>query len=270
MMMGTAPAKPVPAPAASGIGNLRKPSMQQSLRTLLDAGVEIHSVVDVGVLSVTAPLLEVFPDRKHYLFEPIESYLPRIRKNYEHIDHDLLNIALSDTDGELFLASTSLTGDGNITHSHIVEHEVTRADIPSLVSCKKIRRARLDSIVAESAIEGPLLIKIDVDGHELAVLAGAEETLKLTSVVVIEAPVNRQGTSKFFDRANFLLDHGFVLMDIVDLSYYDGILWQVDLVFVREEVAHRIDRLRPFEREGFEFEGGKWFALNEDKFKRFE
>ena len=185
--------------------------MQQSLRALLDAGVEINAVIDVGVLSVTVPLLEVFPDRKHYLFEPIESYLPRIRKNYEKIEHDLLNIALSDEDGELFLASTSITGDGNITHSHIVETEVTQADIPSLVSCKKIRRARLDTVVAENGIKGPLLIKIDVDGHELAVLKGAVETLKLANAVVIEAPLNRQGVSKFFERANFLLarPHGY-------------------------------------------------------------
>jgi hypothetical protein len=153
-----------------------------------------------------------------------------------------------------------------ISHSQIVEKELTKKEMPSLVSCKKIRRAKLDSIMRETPFQAPYLLKIEVDGHEISVLRGADKVLDNTSIVVIEAPLDRALLPKFFERANHLLAKGFRLMDIVDLSYYNGILWQADLIFVKEDFVKKIDRLKPFQAKSFNFEGSKWFALNNNKF----
>jgi hypothetical protein len=46
----------------------RRPTMVDALTTLIKLGVPVKSVLDVGVLSGTAPLMQVFPNLKHYLF----------------------------------------------------------------------------------------------------------------------------------------------------------------------------------------------------------
>ena len=86
----------------------------------------------------------------------------------------------------------------------------------------------------------------------LPILEGATETLKKTSVVVVEAPLQRSSLPHVMSRASFLLERGFFLVDIVDLAYYRGLLSQVDLIFVRSDVVHDIDALRPWETTTFD------------------
>lgn len=240
----------------------RVPTMQDSLKALRDVGVDVTSILDVGILTATAPLIEAYPDVPHHLFEPVDLHFSQIEKNYANIDSKIHHVALSDTDGDIYLACKSIHNDGHITHSQVVDEPVTAADIPGLISCRKIRRARLDTIAKQENIEQGCLIKIDVDGHEMSVLRGAEKTLQLASVVVIEAPFDRVDMPHFFERSNFLMNIGFHLMDIVDLAYYDGILWQADVVFVKKELVNGLDRLRPFEADGFTFSKEKWYPLS--------
>lgn len=245
----------------------RIPTMQNSLEALLDAGVEVSCVLDVGMLTGTGPLIRTFPNVPHHLFEPVDLHFQQLEKNYKNIDSKLHHVALSDSDGEIYLACRAIHGDGRITHSEVVEKPVTTEDIPDLVSCKPIRRACLDTILEGEDIRGGLLLKIDVDGHEMSVLRGADKTLELASIVVIEAPINRVELPHFFERSNYLMSKGFCLMDIVDLAYYDGVLWQVDLVFVKKEIVNKADRLRPFEASAFSFEKEKWYPSGDRLYK---
>ena len=239
----------------------RKPTMASALATLLHHGVTVGAVLDVGVLTGTKPLIEVFPKLKHYLFEPVNLHLQKIEKNYRKIDYVLQNVAVSDVDGIAYLACRSIRRDGKISHADVVEKPVTASEVKGLVSCDEIPQARLDTLVDRESPTTPYLLKIDVDGQELKVLSGAQATLLNTSIVVIEAPLNRVMTPQFFARSKVLMDSGFFLMDIVDMAYYDGVLWQVDLIFVREDVVKGIPALQPFQHPDFEFEADKWNPL---------
>jgi len=241
----------------------RVPTMQNSLRALLYHGVPVKSVIDIGVLTGTQPLMEVFPDIKHHLFEPVDTHFETISSNYRKLSHELHHVALSDKDGSAYLACRSIYHDDKVTHSEVVSKKVSTEDVPGLISCKEIRLAKLDSILGETDAQEPYLIKIDVDGHEMKVLKGTVDTLKKSSIIVIEAPLNKASLPHFFERSNFLLDHGFHLLDIVDLAYYDGTLWQVDLVFVRKDIVDDIDRLRPFEAASFSFDDHRWSPLSD-------
>ena len=94
-------------------------------------------------------------------------------------------------------------------------------------------------------------------------MKGAKETLQAASVIVIEAPINRSELPHFFERSLYLMNAGFFLTDIVDLAYYHGVLWQVDLVFVRKDIVERIERLRPFEASSFSFQKDYWYPLSD-------
>lgn len=232
--------------------------MSSSLQQLVRHGVEVNAVLDIGVLNGTAPLQQVFPDRKHYLFEPVEFHFDTIRRNYANFDHELFHVALSDGDGESYLVGLSVDGGDEITHSQVCAEPMSSEDNPRVLSCQKIRRAKLDTLLADRAIEQPHLFKIDVDGHELPILRGAVDTLRGASIVVIEATIEKQPIPKLFERFQFLVQQGFVLIDLVDMAWYDGILWQVDMIFVRQEIAESINALRPFEAPEFQFDRSLW------------
>lgn len=245
------------------ITKTRRPLMKQTLNILRESGIQINTVLDVGIYKETRPLMDVFPDVEHHLFEPVDMHFDEISANYKEISHVLHHVALSNQDGSAYLACKSINNTGEVTHSDVLSEKPKNEE--DYFQVKEIRRAKLDSIIQAATAKPPYLLKIDVDGHELGVLEGAEEVLKDTSIVIVEAPLQKSEASAFFIRSEFLLEHGFYLVDIVDMAYYDGVLWQVDLVFVKKDVLMKIDRLRPFESENFKFNKRNWRLLSDIK-----
>lgn len=247
--------------------NKRIPTMKNALTMLLEKGVPVDVVLDVGILTGTQPLIETFKNIPHHLFEPVELHFPKIRKNYKNIDHTIHHVALSDEEGIAYLPCWAIHNDGVITHSEVSETFVTSKEMPNLVTCNSVRKTSLDNIFKGLPSCKNALLKLDVDGHELSILNGAIKTLETVSVVVIEAPLNKVVSSHFFERSEFLRSQGFYLVDIVDFCYYDGVLWQVDLIFVKCEIIESIESLRPFESENFQFESSKWNPLSDPTYK---
>ena len=79
------------------------------------------------------------------------------------------------------------------------------------------------------SVAGPILLKIDVDGQEMACLRGCLGLYDRVSAVVIESTIDR-----ICDTIAFLEQNAFRLFDIVDICYCGPQLHQVDLVFVRK------------------------------------
>lgn len=228
----------------------RFPSKRSGLRALRRLGVEFGCVVDVGVQSSTEELVEVFPDLTHYLFEPVPQYLPGIRKRYQGIKHELFHAAVSDRDGVGHLQLQSADGSGNITHSKLQPGEDSKTIEVPLV--------RLSTAIAQNAFPSPILLKIDVDGHELPIIRGLKGAEEHVGCVVVEAPLKA-----LFDRMGALQALGFVPWDINDLCYYKGCLWQVDMIFLSPELASRPE-LRPMETGGkLDWNAWRVFSRNE-------
>jgi hypothetical protein len=102
---------------------------------------------------------------------------------------------------------------------------------------------RIDDILREQQLDGPYLIKIDVQGAELDVLDGAQETLLEAEVVVLEVSLFEfmQGAPQLFDVISYMKNRGFVAYDII-LGWnrpLDNALGQVDIAFVKDEGMFR-------------------------------
>ena len=223
-----------------------RPVMQPRLEALLAAGVPVSAVLDVGVLSGTDFLLACFPAMPHVLFEPVEAHLPAIRQRYAALRHVLVQVALSDEDGQAWQIGTSVDGSGKVTHSELSDVPVRVGERPEVVECKPVRKARLDTVMAEISHTGPYLLKVDVDGQELQILSGARETLRTVSILIIEAP-----TGTIRARTEFAESCQFRLIDIVDPCSYHGILSQVDLIFINEEWFAKCPDLSPWQSKSF-------------------
>lgn len=227
----------------------RFPAKQNSLSNLRKSGLDVKTILDIGVQHGTPQLQEVFPDLKHFLFEPVEEYYGFIHKSYKDYDYELVRAAISETDGENLLNITKM-GSDTVTHSSLegsVGGNVTESRI--------IKTMTLDTFLSNRDCPKPYLLKLDVDGHELPILRGAEETLKNTSCIVIESPL-----CYLSERVTHLESKGFHLWDIVDLCYYRNNLHQVDLIFLNNE-----EKLKsPFSPwQNFEFDWSQWKELSQ-------
>jgi FkbM family methyltransferase len=224
---------------------MRGPVKNQALRVLINRGISIGTVLDVGVLNGTPELKAHFPDALHVLFEPVAEFLPAIERFYAGVRHEIANVAVSDSTGETMLALTSVVDNpGQIfSHSHVAAREVEGK------AHRMVPTTTLDDFIkARDDLPGPFFLKIDIDGHELAAVAGAAETLKKCAVVMIEAQV-----AELPQRIAAIASQGFRLFDLAEPCYYDNALWQCDAILVREDV-HR----RHFAELGADFEQSKY------------
>jgi hypothetical protein len=97
----------------------------------------------------------------------------------------------------------------------------------------------VDDEVAARRLPGPFLLKFDVHGFELPILRGAKDTLKNTSLLIMEcynfeiAP----DCLLFHDMCKHLFDLGFRVADISEPLWrpHDKMLWQMDIFFVRSD-----------------------------------
>jgi FkbM family methyltransferase len=226
----------------------RLPKKENALRSLRKNGLDVGTILDVGVQHETLELKNTFPELKHFLFEPVEEYYEFIQSNYENLDHELVRGALSDKEGEDVLSITKMGAD-TITHSSL-----DGAFGGEVAERRVIKTITLDSFLQDRNCPKPYLLKLDVDGHELPILRGAQETLKSTSCVVIEAPL-----CYLSERVSYLESKGFHLWDIVDLCYYYGNLHQVDLIFLSAQEKQKA----PFSPwQNFDFDWEQWKELS--------
>ena len=226
----------------------RRLTKWDSLLTLIDAGVEVGSVIDVGVQRDSPELRGLFPDIPHLLFEPVAEYSQEIHKNYSGLTYTLETKAVSDRNGELFLRDVRSDADGTVSH-------VSPADYyePGL---RSVERVTLDDYLRASTLPRPYLVKIDVDGHETQIMSRAKDTLRNASCLIVESTL-----PNMIDRCLIAARSGMVLWDIVDITYYQGSFYQADFVFVSETCIDFPRSIDPTTRMALEtFDPAAWYA----------
>jgi FkbM family methyltransferase len=78
----------------------------------------------------------------------------------------------------------------------------------------EVPQRTIDSLVTETLLPGPYLVKLDLQGGEADALRGAKRTLRNTEVVLIEVQLED------FRAIHEVLDaSGFLLFDLSDLNY---------------------------------------------------
>ena len=202
----------------------RGPIKKQSLDLLRRRGVPIRTILDVGVLHGTPELIKAFPDIPHILFEPVAEFADAIASAYANITHTLVSAAVSERSGETALATTSILSGLDISHSYMTDESIQHAK-------RVVPMVSLDEYLSRHPADAPYLLKIDIDGHEMNVLRGAVETLKQTSAVIIETPVD-----EIVERLAFLASAGFRRFDLTEPCYYDSSLWQCDAILIRRDI----------------------------------
>jgi len=213
-----------------------------ALSYLKKLGFNPETVIDVGVGYGTMELYEAFPRARHILIEPLEearASIESIARRFPHVEHTMA-------------AATRRSGQTTIN----VHPDIARSSVywesdydPNIVTSRKVKAVTIDQVFREKRLRGLILLKIDVQGAELDVLAGAKETLKQTECVVLETSLYQffEGGPLIADIIEHMEKISFVVFDVWALQYRnDGTLLMIDFAFVRKRgVIRGPDKFHP-------------------------
>ena len=200
-------------------------------------GFEFASVIDVGVAFGSPTLYASTPKAKFYLVEPLPSCKPLLDKLAQQLGAQTFNVAAGSADGAIdFYVHPDVSGSSAYRQHEGAFFDGQRISVP-------VRR--LDSII-QAPLARPSLLKIDTQGAELEVLAGAAGLLDYIDVVIVEVSFHemRKGAPEFHDIVIRMAELGYRVYEVLEGHYRsaDGALAQVDLVFVPTDSALRAEK----------------------------
>lgn len=213
-----------------------------------DAGMDVHIleflenggfaprvIYDVGASngSWTLPVSQVFPTARYELFEPQsqcnEAYQWGLKRVLDTLDANLHTCALSDADGT---AAFNIMGDRGVGSSLLGGQSRTESI--------EVDLRRLDDLVEQKALPLPDLIKMDIQGGELAALMGGRDLcLPHASILALELWMYRgygPETPLMVEVSEFLRRENFFPFEMGDeYRSPDGRLATKDVWFVRAD-----------------------------------
>lgn len=109
---------------------------------------------------------------------------------------------------------------------------------------REIELRTLDNVLGDRIdLQGPILLKVDVQGHELDVIKGGKDFVQRCDVIILEIPLFGPwgGGSEFADYIAYMREIGFSAYDIINylVRPYDKAAGQWDIVFVKTEGMFR-------------------------------
>ena len=208
----------------------RRTTMGDVLDHIKTIGFKPASVIDVGVAYGTPDLYQCFPDARFLLVEPMAEWEPTLKKILNRIHGDYVLAAAGPLAGTATLnVHEDLSGTTALPE---------RGGTALTGTVREVRMVRLDTLCREMNLEGPLLIKVDVQGAELSVMDGATGVLDETEVVILETNLMEffENGPQFYDVVHYMKQRGFVVYDVIGGHYrpLDNALAGMDLVFVKD------------------------------------
>ncbi|MFZ0846975.1 MAG: FkbM family methyltransferase [Pseudolabrys sp.] len=207
-------------------GRNRFQAIDASLRNMKGRGYRPSIVIDggahLGMFSLAAA--KTFPDAKYHLIEPQEPCLGPLRKLCAKNHFVLHEFALSDQLGTVKFLKTVTPSTGAYVNPIYPGDEVIT--VPATT---------LDALFVDQITEDMrALLKLDIQGQELAALKGGMKMLQSIEVVLIEVMFLPFGPS-IASIVAFFEENGFELYDIASLSgrMRDNRLAGGDLIFAR-------------------------------------
>jgi len=200
-----------------------------------------RTVLDVGANegAFARKVRSLLPECEIHAFEPLPVEYEKLEKTLAGLSGVARSykIALGSEDGNRTMNKNRFS-----PSSSVLEMESTHVSAfphTGETEAITINMRKLDSWADGVALRGPTLLKLDVQGYEGQVLAGASNTLQRVSAVFTEVSFRRlyQDSVLFDDIYQCLVNQGFKFGGLCNNLLHPGTreLLQSDAVFSRDE-----------------------------------
>lgn len=198
---------------------------------LAKPGLRPATLIDVGVGTGTAGLHEAFPDAHHVFVEPLPTFTADLERLVGRFGGEYHLSAAGATDGVATIHMDKRIPMQSSFSARTDDRERTLTDL-------EVPMTRLDTLRDRCGWSGPFGLKIDTEGHELAVVEGAPRLLAEAQFVIAELSL----AERFADQSDFatflsaMSDHGMRLCDILSApKSHDREIIQIDAMFRRDQ-----------------------------------
>jgi FkbM family methyltransferase len=209
--------------------------MDEALMMLRQRGYAPRVVIDAGANmgQWTEVASRVFGSARFEMIEPQPACHPALRAVAARRPNARLHPVALSQPGRTSVAMTGMADHGS-TGAWVVEPDDPRTE-------DSFPAVTLDELFGRDVVrDDRALLKLDIEGHELAALSGAKHLLANVEVVVTETqffPIDDNGLPCAADVVSYLTDQGFCLYDVATLNGRgrDMRLVQGDLIFARKD-----------------------------------
>ena len=180
------------------------------VREVLPRGIQTVFDIGANVGEFSADTFTHIPNTLVYAFEPLPDCFAKMEKRFiGNPSFKAWNVALGKETGSVIMQRSSFHPSSSILpmlplHKKMWPKTAQASEVSVPIQ-------RLDDIALDLPIRGSIMIKMDVQGYEDKVLLGATETLKKTSLLLIETafvPLY-EGQPLFDDIYKIARDAGF-------------------------------------------------------------
>jgi FkbM family methyltransferase len=182
--------------------------------SLRKPGFDPATVIDVGVATGTPALYQAFPEAHLVLIDPLEEYLPYFEHLQRERGAEYVVLAVGAEKGS---ATIEVDREGPIFSSMLPR---VPTPPPGQLEARDVQVATLDSLLEERRWQGPFGLKLDVEGYEHHVIAGAGRLLADTQFVISEVSLMKrfENSYTFAEFIAIMDSHGFRMCDVLDPS----------------------------------------------------
>lgn len=207
------------------------------LHRLRSQGLTFNTILDGGanIGQFARAAAETYPAARIIAFEPLPDIAETLRHNLE--DRPRVRVipsALGRHDGTLTFHRNVYT----LSSSALPLHKNHIAAFPDArpLETLTVPVARMDTLLAEETLSGPILLKLDLQGFEIEALKGAPALLKRVDYVLIETVFKPmyEGEALFEALYDYLRTAGFHFVRPIDfLADARGEIVQMDALFAQ-------------------------------------
>ncbi len=198
-------------------------SHHSALTRVKGRGVEVGTIIDLGAAKGEWSQMarRVWPNARAHMIEANHLW-----------EKDLHTLCADDAYSYVIAAAGPEKGSGHFKFSQDPFGGVARMEEGE--DTGPVPMISVDSECADRKLKGPYLLKFDTHGFEREILKGCGDTLKETSLIVIEAYNFGAREKRFPAMLDLLEDMGFRCIDIGEPLFrdYDQSFWQIDFFLV--------------------------------------
>ncbi len=206
-----------------------------TLAILYQKGMRYATVIDLGCADGSFYLetfhIGLLPGSICVNVDANAMYEPSLKSIQEVVGGRYLIAGISDRDGEIELQTGSHPYWASLLPA---EHPYWAGSHNRPGETVKVRALTLDTLMRELALKPPFLLKLDLQGGELAALRGGKELLGETDVIICET-----APDEFPSVCEFLTTRNFSLFDLTTISRSaDGLLGEFYPAFLNRRRDH--------------------------------